>query len=112
MSSFTVRLMTLLVALGAGAVSSAKEATKTPPVCRQDEKVFRGKCVTSGECCVSGVCDSGEVFEFGEDGPRCVPCAKVDTQQAMNYCARESTIVADHNLDVERKVFLKRFPQR
>ena len=112
MQSFMVKLVTVVLVLAPGAVSFAKETTKTPPVCRQDEKLFRGKCVAPDECCVTGVCDSGEVFVFGEDGPRCLPCTKVDTQQPMNFCASEARRAADHDLDLERKAFLKRFPQR
>jgi uncharacterized protein YecT (DUF1311 family) len=107
-----VKLMTLVLAVATGAALYAKEVTKTPPACRQDEKLFRGKCVAPLECCVRGVCDSGEVFVFDEEGPRCESCGKVDTQQPMNFCASEAASAADHDLDVERKAFLKRFPER
>src|SRR3954469_18882929 len=96
----------------AAAVPPAKDVGKSPPVCRPNERVFRGKCVTSGECCVGSVCDKGEVFEFGADGPKCVPCGKVDTQQEINFCATAATTVAEYELDVEYKAFLKRFPER
>ena len=112
MRSFMVKLVIIVLALAAGAVSFAKDMAKTPPACRQDEKLFRGKCVAPDECCVTGVCDSGEVFVFTEDGPRCLPCAKVDTQQPLNFCASEARNAADHDLDLERKTFLKRFPER
>jgi uncharacterized protein YecT (DUF1311 family) len=112
MQSFMVKLVTIVLALAPGAVSFAKDVTKTQPTCRQDEKLFRGQCVAPDACCVPGVCDSGEVFVFGEDGPRCFSCAKVDTQQPMNFCASEARGAADHDLDLERKAFLKRFPQR
>ena len=60
------------------------------------------------------MCDSGQVFVFvfDEDGPRCMPCGKVDTQQPLNSCASEARSAADHDLDLERKVFIKRFPER
>jgi uncharacterized protein YecT (DUF1311 family) len=97
----------------AAAVPSAKEVGKSSPACRSDERIFRGKCVTSGECCVSDVCNNkGEVFEFGGDGPKCVPCANVNTQQEMNFCAQAATTVAEQELDVEYKAFRARFPER
>jgi uncharacterized protein YecT (DUF1311 family) len=112
MYSFMVKLMTMVLALAAEPVLDLKEGTKTPPVCRQDEKIFRGKCVSSGECCVPGVCDRGQVFVFDEGGPRCLPCDKVDTQQPLNFCASEASSAADRELESERQTFLKRFPRR
>ena len=112
MQLFMVKLVTMVLALAPGAVSFAKDVTKTPPTCRHDEKLFRGQCVAPDACRVPGVCGSGEVFVFGEDGPRCFPCAKVDTQRPLNFCASEARRAADHDLDLERKAFLKRFPER
>jgi uncharacterized protein YecT (DUF1311 family) len=110
-SVVTSLMLSAALLVAAQAAPSAQNVDTSRPACRQDEKVFRGKCVAQDECCVSGVCKNDEVFEFGADGPRCVPCRKAETQQAMNFCAGAATTVAEHDLDVEYRACLARFPE-
>lgn len=84
MSSLGTKLILFLtVFLATRTALSSKEGPT--PACRGDEKLFRGKCVAQDECCVSGVCNAGEVFEFGGDGPGCVPCGRQNSSKRSTF---------------------------